>query len=87
MKINWKVRLKNKTFWLAIIPAVLLVAQIVGSWFGVEVPAEFITAEAERFINAVFIVLMILGIVSDPTTKGVNDSKQAQGYEKPKGDA
>lgn len=84
--INWKVRIKSKKFWATIIPALLLVAQIVGGWFGLEVPAEVIAAEAERVINAVFLVLVILGIVVDPTTKGAKDSAQAQTYEKPKGD-
>jgi phi LC3 family holin len=82
--MNIKVRLKNKTFWLSIIPAILLVGQIVGSWFGYEVPADKISNEAVNFINAVFVVLTLLGIVSDPTTKGVKDSKQAMTYTKPK---
>lgn len=72
--IDWKKRAKKKTFWLTIVPALLLVAQIVGSWFGYEVPAEVIGAEAERFINAVFVVLTLVGVVSDQTTKGVRDN-------------
>ena len=82
--MNIKVRLKNKTFWLSIIPAVLLVGQIVGSWFGYEIPADKISNEAVNFINALFVVLTLLGIVSDPTTKGVKDSAQAMTYKKPK---
>ena len=34
MKINWKVRIANKQFWLSVIPAVLLVIQAVGAVFG-----------------------------------------------------
>ena len=82
--MNIKVRLKNKTFWLSIIPAILLIGQIVGSWFGYEVPADKISNEAVNFIIAVFVVLTLLGIVSDPTTKGVKDSAQAMTYKKPK---
>ena len=85
-KINWKVRVKSKTFWLALIPALLLVAQIVAGWFGVSVDAEFFTVEATRFINAVFAVLMILGIVVDHTTAGTSDSKRALEYDKPRKD-
>ena len=33
-KINWKVRIKNKAFWLALIPAVLLLIQVIASVFG-----------------------------------------------------
>ena len=34
MKINWKVRIKNKTFWVSIIPAVILLVQAVAAVFG-----------------------------------------------------
>ncbi len=87
MKINWKVRAKNKTFWLAIIPAVLLVVQIVASWFGYDIAADLISAQAEKFVNAVFIVLVLLGVVADPTTTGPSDSKQALRYQEPKDDS
>lgn len=86
MRINWKVRLKNPTFYLTMVPALLLVAQIVLAWFGVDVAVDIIEAEATKFINAVFVVLGLVGIVADPTTKGASDSIQAQYYEKPKGD-
>ncbi|WP_121615198.1 phage holin [Virgibacillus halodenitrificans] len=86
MKINWKVRLKNKTFWLAIVPALLLVAQIVSGWFGYDLAADLFTEEATKLINAVFVVLVLLGIVNDPTVAGTSDSKQALRYNKPKND-
>ncbi|HJC42005.1 MAG TPA: phage holin, partial [Candidatus Intestinimonas pullistercoris] len=35
-------------------------------------------------VNALFAVLALLGIVADPTTKGVGDSAQAMTYDKPK---
>ncbi|EGQ21298.1 phi11 family holin [Sporosarcina newyorkensis 2681] len=84
MKINWKVRAKNKFFWLALVPAFLLVAQIVTSWFGYTLAADLIGEEATKFINALFALLVIIGVVVDPTTDGVEDSKQAMRYEKPK---
>lgn len=34
MSINWRVRLKNKTFWLSLIPAVLLLVQVIAAVFG-----------------------------------------------------
>jgi phi LC3 family holin len=86
MNINWKVRLKNPAFYLTMIPALLLVAQVVLAWFGVDVAVEFIEAEAAKFVNAVFVVLGLLGIVADPTTKGTGDSTQALTYDNPKGD-
>lgn len=86
MKINWKVRVLNKTFWLTIIPAILLVAQIVAEWFGINFAADLVGEEAAKFINAVFAVLVILGVVNDPTTKGASDSQQARTYKKPRED-
>ncbi|MFU0790346.1 phage holin [Virgibacillus proomii] len=86
MKINWKVRVKKKSFWLTLVPAVVLLAQTIGNWFGYDVAAELIKEEAVKFINAVFAVLVILGIVNDPTTSGLSDSEQALNYIKPRKD-
>lgn len=82
--INWKVRIKNKNFWLAIVPAVLLLVQAIVSVFGVTVDFTDITGKLVAVVNAAFVVLSILGIVMDPTTAGVGDSKQALTYDKPK---
>ena len=84
MKINWKVRLKNKTFWLAIVPALLLVVQTVASLFGYAWDFVVLNQQIAAIINAVFAVLAILGVVTDPTTAGVTDSDRAMTYEKPK---
>lgn len=84
MKINWTVRLKNKTFWLALIPAVLLLAQVVAAVFGYTLDLGDLGNKLLEVVNALFAVLAILGIVADPTTAGVSDSTQALTYEKPK---
>ena len=86
MKINWKVRIKNKVFWLALIPALLLLAQVVAAVFGYELHIEALGDKLTAVINALFAVLAILGVVADPTTTGVSDSKQAMEYEKPRAD-
>lgn len=86
MKINWKVRIKNKMFWLALIPALLLLVQVVAAVFGYELHIEAIGDKLTAVINALFAVLAILGVVADPTTAGVSDSKQAMEYEKPRAD-
>lgn len=82
--INWKVRIKNKNFWLAVIPAILLLIQAIVSVFGVTVDFTDITGKLVAVVNAAFVVLSILGIVTDPTTEGIGDSKQALTYDKPK---
>lgn len=84
MKINWLVRIKNKNFWLAIIPALLLLIQVVAAMFGIQLDLGDIGNKLLAVVNAVFGVLAILGIVTDPTTKGISDSAQAMTYEKPK---
>lgn len=81
--INWKVRIKNKSFWLALIPAVLLLIQAVAALFGFELDLDFLSERLLAVVNAVFVVLTILGVVVDPTTQGVGDSERALGYDEP----
>ncbi len=85
MKINWTVRIKNKNFWIALVPALLLLAQVVASVFGYSLDLGDLGNKLLAVVNAAFAVLSILGIVTDPTTKGVSDSEQAMTYTKPKG--
>lgn len=84
--INWKVRIKNKTFWVAIIPAILLLVQAVVAVFGVTIDLGNLGDNLIAVVNAVFVVLSILGVVNDPTTSGLSDSKRALTYETPKED-
>jgi phi LC3 family holin len=81
--INWKVRIKHKAFWLALIPAILLLIQTVCALFGVQIDISGVSEKLIAVINAVFTVLVILGIVTDPTTKGIGDSERALGYTEP----
>lgn len=84
MNINWQVRFSNKNFWLSIIPAVLLLIQVCLVPFGYEWDFGVLNQQLAAIVNAVFGVLAILGVVTDPTTKGVSDSKQAMTYTAPK---
>lgn len=84
--INWKVRLKNKNFWLSLIPAVLLLIQVVAAPFGYKWDFGVLGQQLTAIVNAAFAVLAIIGVVADPTTEGVSDSKQALSYDKPKED-
>lgn len=84
--INWRVRLKNKAFWVAFIPALLLLAQVVAAVFGYTLDLGDLGNKLLAVVNAVFALLAILGVVTDPTTKGVSDSTQALTYDKPKDD-
>lgn len=84
--INWTVRIKNKNFWLAVIPAVLLLVQTVAAVFGYTLDFGDLGNRLVAVVNAVFALLAILGVVNDPTTAGMGDSKQAMGYQRPKGE-
>ena len=84
MKINWIVRLKNKAFWLAFIPAVLILIQTVASVFGYTVDFGKLGDNLLAVVNAVFALLSIVGVVADPTTEGLGDSAQALKYCEPK---
>lgn len=82
--INWKVRIKNRLFWVEVIPALALVVQAVAAVFGWTLDFTTLVGKLLAVVDAVFALLVILGIVVDPTTEGVRDSKQAMTYEEPK---
>ena len=82
--INWKVRIKNKMFWLMLIPALLMLGQAGAALFGVSLELSQLSDRLLGLVNALFAVLAILGVVNDPTTEGLADSRQAMGYETPK---
>ena len=84
MGINWKVRIKNKTFWLAMIPAVLLLAQQIAGLFGFVIDFTDVQNKLIDIVRTVFIIFAILGVIVDPTTEGVTDSQQALTYTEPK---
>lgn len=80
MKINWKVRVLSVKFWLALVPAALLVVQTAAAVFGYNWDFANLGKELTAVINAVFALLTIVGVAVDPTTEGVGDSQQALAY-------
>lgn len=91
MKINWKVRFKNPYFYVALI---LSIVAPVGVYFGIN--AEDLTSwpmvgalAKQAILNPYVVVSVIVSVATfliDPTTKGINDSRQALRYNKPKSD-
>ena len=81
--INWKVRFQNRNFWLALVPALLLLLQSAAALAGIDLDLGALQGRLLDFVNAAFGVLAILGIVNDPTTQGLTDSPRALGYRKP----
>ena len=82
--INWKVRFKNKRFVIAFIAGLLLLIKQVSVLFGYNLNTELFSTNINNVVDAVFLLLGLLGIVNDPTTQGFSDSEQAMTYEKPK---
>lgn len=83
MNINWKVRFKNKAFWLGFIPAILILIQAVGQLFGYHLVLDNIEHNLVNVVEAVFAVLAVLGIVVDPTTIGLSDGFYGLQYTAP----
>ena len=81
--INWLVRIRNKQFWISVIPAIALVIQAVAAVFGWTPDFSNLVGKLVTVVDAVFALLVILGIVVDPTTAGIGDSKRALGYDEP----
>ena len=81
--INWAVRCKNKQFWLSFVPAVLLLIQLIAALFGLELELGALADRLLEIVNALFAVLVLLGVAADPTTPGLADSERALGYVKP----
>lgn len=75
--INLKLRLKNKVTLAALISAVFIML----GQFGLEVPHNI-----QEGVNTLLMILVLLGIVTDPTTKGVADSERALNYNEPRED-
>ena len=84
MRINWKVRIKNKTFWISMIPALILLIQQICNLFGIAVELSGTEAQLVGIAETVFVILALLGIVTDPTTAGISDSDLAMCYQEPK---
>ena len=82
--INWKVRIRNKTFWMTEVPAIILAVQLFANIFGIKLDLGDLGNRIVAFVDAAFVVLAAAGIAIDPTTYGVSDSGQAMGYDFPR---
>lgn len=78
MRINWKIRLQSRSFWVAIFA---LIGFILGE-FGVWEAGRY-----EMLVDLLLFALVAAGVVIDPTTGGLNDSERAMKYNKPGGGA
>lgn len=79
MKINWKVRFKNKTFLVTFITVIVsVVYQVLAA---LEIVPKISKDTVMNCLLAIVTILTGLGVVTDPTTKGITDSERALEYE------
>ena len=79
MKINWKVRFKNKTFLVTFITVIVsVVYQVLAA---LEIVPKISQDTVMNCLLAIVTILPGLGVVTDPTTKGITDSERALEYE------
>ena len=81
MKLNWKVRFKNKV-WLG-----SFFSLVVGFVYSLLALFDVFPAVTQNLVvqllNQVLTFLGLIGVIVDPTTAGVGDSERAMGYEEP----
>ena len=81
MKINWKVRFKNRTWVAAFVGCIITtIYQLMGM---LEIAPAITQDEVVQIVTAVLQILTLTGVMIDPTTKGISDSERALGYEEP----
>lgn len=68
MKMNIKLRMKHKEFWVALVSALMLLAQQLG--------LKIFPENTMDILNTILLILTIFGVFLDPTTKGVGDSER-----------
>lgn len=84
MTVNWKVRFKNKVWLTSFFSAIVTFIYTMLGMF--DVYPEVTKNDVGEIINSVLMFLSLIGVVVDPTTIGLNDSKRAMGYEEPYSD-
>jgi len=81
MKVNWKVRFKNKT-WLS-----MFLSLVVGFVFNILKLFDIVPTVTEslvmNIVGQVLTFLGLIGVIVDPTTAGLSDSNRAMSYEEP----
>ena len=81
MKINWKVRFRNKTWFVTFMGAVFTIVYQILGMVGISVPVS-----QDALTNILMMVVNLLGVIIDPTTSGVTDSTRALTYDEPNGE-
>ena len=81
VKLNWKVRFKNKVWLSSFIAAIVTFIYTILGMF--DVAPEVTQNSVMNVINAILMMLSLTGVVVDPTTAGIGDSDRAMSYDEP----
>ena len=81
MKLNWKVRFKNKT-WLTMFISLIVVC-VFNMLKLFDVVPSFSENIVMNIVGQVLTFLGLIGVIVDPTTAGIADSNRAMSYEEP----
>lgn len=68
MNINWKARFTNKTFLVAVASSIVLLTQQLG--------LNIFPDNWSEILNTILTIFILFGIVIDPSTAGISDSKE-----------
>lgn len=82
MKVNWKLRIKNKVTLTALVGVVIAFVYQILALLGITPPIS--ESEVVEIAGIIINLLVLIGVVVDPTTKGFGDSDNAMSYESPK---
>ena len=84
MNINWKIRFQNKTFLTGLIS--LVVVFVYDLLQLLEIAPTVTQSAVMQVAEGILMILGMVGVITDPTTNGLSDSKQAMTYTSPKKD-
>ena len=84
MNINWKIRFQNKTFLTGLIS--LVVVFIYDLLQLLEIAPAVTQSAVMQVAEGILTILGMVGVIADPTTAGLTDSRQALTYTSPKQD-
>ena len=81
MKLNWKVRCKNKVWLGSFLSLLIGFAYSLLALF--DVFPQVTESLVLQLLNQLLTFLGLIGVIVDPTTAGLEDSDRAMGYEEP----
>lgn len=81
MKVNWKVRFKNRVWLSSFFCTVITFAYNILAMF--EIFPAITQNYVIQIVNEILMFMALIGVITDPTTEGLNDSNRAMSYEEP----